>query len=84
MQGSPQRVVSAAEAAMKELSLTVLTAKSSGVDGLITARTAQDKKIIVKVYRESETTSRVAIKVGFLGDKPIGRAIIAETKKRLD
>ena len=84
LQASPQRVVSATQAAMKALSLTVLSAESSGVDGLVTARTAQDKKITVKVFRDGDTTSRVTIKVGLLGDKPIGSAIIAETKKRLE
>lgn len=84
LQASPERVVAAVEAAMKELSLTVLTVESSGVDGLITARTAQDKSVTVKVNRQNDDLSRVTIKVGVIGDKPIGSAIIAKTKKRLE
>ena len=37
-----------------------------------------------QVSREGSEMTRVAIKVGYVGDKGIGHAIIAETKKRLE
>lgn len=82
-QASPDRVVAATEAAMKALDLTVIHAVHSKIDGKIVGRTAQDKQITIRVEREGDEMSRVAIKVGYIGDKAIGHAIIAETKKRL-
>ncbi len=83
-QASPDRVVVATEAAMKALDLTVIRAVHSKIDGKIVGRTAQDKQITIRVKRQGDEMSRVAIKVGYLGDKAIGHAIIAETKKRLE
>ena len=82
-QASPDRVVAATEAAMKALDLTVIHAVHSKIDGKIVGRTAQDKQITIRVERQGDEMSRVAIKVGYIGDKAIGHAIIAETKKRL-
>lgn len=84
MQGTPDRVVQAAETALKELKLTVYTAESSKVDGQIKAETAQGKGITVNVHREGDSHSRMTVKVGHLGDKSISQAIIAETRKRLE
>ncbi len=84
LQATPDRVVAAAEAALNELELTVVSSHASKVDGRITARTAADKSITVKVKRESDTTSRMTVKIGVVGDKPISEAIISETRKRLE
>ena len=81
---SPDRVIAATEAAMKELDLTVTYAVSSKIDGKIVGRTAQDKQITIRVERETDEVSRVTIKVGYIGDKAIAHAIIEETKKRLE
>ena len=83
-QASPDRVIVATEAAMRELDLTVIHAVHSKIDGKIVGRTAQDKQITIRVAREGDEMSRMAIKVGYIGDKAIGYAIIAETKKRLE
>ena len=82
-QASPDRVVAAMEKAMKALDLTVIRAVHSKIDGKVVGRTAQDKQITIRIEREGDEMSRVAIKVGYIGDKAIGHAIIAETKKRL-
>ena len=83
-QASPDRVVAAMEKAMKALDLTVIRAVHSKIDGKVVGRTAQDKQITIRIEREGDEMSRVAIKVGYIGDKAIGHAIIAETKKQLE
>lgn len=84
LSAAPDKVVEAAKDAIKGLELTIVSSSASKVDGQITARTAQDKAITVKVLREGDERSRMTVKIGTLGDRAIGEAIISETKKRLE
>jgi hypothetical protein len=81
---SPDQVVAAAEKALAELELQTISSSSSKLDGWIEARTAQDKKVEIKVKLEGEGVSKASVKVGALGDETISEAIIQKTRAQLE
>lgn len=81
---NPDQVVEAAKAAAEELQLQMITATSSKVDGKLSAQTAQGKTVTIEVNREAEGVSKVAVKVGALGDEAVTNALLEKTRARLD
>jgi L-fucose isomerase-like protein len=80
----PDHVVAAVEAALKELELGTVTASATKLDGEVSAKTAQDKDVKIKVKRSGEGVSSMSVHVGAFGDETISNAIIAKTKEHLD
>jgi hypothetical protein len=80
----PDQVVAAAEQALAELELQTISSSASKLDGWIEARTAQGKKVAIKVKQEAEGVSEVSIKVGTLGDRTISEAIFEKTRVQLE
>ena len=80
----PPAVVAAAESALGEMDVVILGQSSSELDGVLTARTAQDKKVTIKVKRQTDKTSTVSIRVGTFGNEPLSRNILDRMKKRLE
>ena len=83
MQGRPDQVVSATQAALKELKIEELSADATKVDGEVRARSAQGKNITIKVATESEGVSKFTVRVGKAGDRTISNAIIDKTRENL-
>ncbi|NOT02105.1 MAG: DUF3568 family protein [Phycisphaerales bacterium] len=81
---NPDEVVEAAKGAAEELGLQMITSTSSKVDGQLQAQTAQGKTVTIEVNREAEGVSKVAVKVGTLGDEAVTNAILEKTRARLD
>ncbi|MCI0364968.1 MAG: DUF3568 domain-containing protein [Phycisphaerales bacterium] len=83
LDASVDQVAQAAKAAVEELGLTVLSSHASSLDGEIIARTAQDKKVTIKVRKVTDTTSHISIRVSVFGDQAMSQTILDKIKARL-
>ncbi len=73
----------AASKAITELQFASVEEKKDALVAIITARTAEDIKINVKVERTSETLSTVRIRAGVLGNEKLAQTILAKIKENL-
>ncbi|MEM7576234.1 MAG: hypothetical protein AAF328_02060 [Planctomycetota bacterium] len=77
----PDRVAAAAEATLREMGLTGITAAASQVDAMVVGQTAMGKEVKVTAQVAGATTSRV--KVTHLAGMPLANAVIDGIEKRL-
>jgi hypothetical protein len=68
---------------MDELKLAVLQKNSDSMSGQIVARDVADKKITISLTATTDGKTKLAIKVGFLGDEAKSRLIYELIKKKL-
>jgi len=80
---TPQQVVKAAESALKEMEVNVTAADASGIDGKVVGRTALDKKVEVTVKRETDTQSKLWIRIDTFGDEALSRQILEKIRTKL-
>jgi len=83
VQAGPRDVAAAAETALNEMGINVLSSSSDDTGGTITARNAQDKKITIEINRLNESASTISIRVGMFGDEALSRAIYERVKASL-
>lgn len=76
-------VVSAAEGALKEMDLIVVSVRSSSAEGEVIGRTAQDDRVLIKVYAETDTITRYTIRIGTFGNEALSRHIDEKIRERL-
>jgi hypothetical protein len=80
---APDQVAAAAEAAMKDMGLAVVSSQASKLDAKVVGRTARDTKLQVIVKAESTGTSKVSIRAGHFGDDALQSQLLGEIQKRL-
>ena len=73
----------AANRAVTQLQFVKVNEKKDALTATMIARTAEDKKIEIKVVRAGDTTSRVQISVGVFGDEGQSLAILDKIKANL-
>jgi len=73
----------AANKAIVDLQFSKIDVKKDALVAIITARTAEDTKISVKVERSSDTISTVRIRAGVIGDEKLSNIILARIKEAL-
>ena len=73
----------AADRAITELQFIKISEKKDALNAILTARTAEDKKIEIKVNRVGDTTTQVQIRVGVFGDEGKSLAILDKIKSNL-
>jgi ABC-type glycerol-3-phosphate transport system substrate-binding protein len=83
LQGTPQQVVGAAKTALDDMDMKFVTHAATSMDGSVSAKTAQNKQIDIKVTKAGDNVSKMSVRVGVLGDQSISDAVIRETKERL-
>ena len=79
----PPAVVDAVKAEFESMGLMAVEGTSTDLDGKVSASTAQDRKISVKVNREGENASRLKVHVTPVGDTDISMTIIQRVRSRL-
>ncbi|MDX2187675.1 MAG: DUF3568 family protein [Opitutaceae bacterium] len=67
--------VEAANEAIAGLRFAKVSEKSDALTGTIIARTADDKKVEVKLERVTDNTTKVRIRVGVFGDQAISMQV---------
>ena len=80
---TPDKVAVAAEAALKDMSLTVISARGSAFDADVVARTAGDAKAHVVAKARGERASWVSVRVGVFGDDGMSARIMQAINKHL-
>jgi hypothetical protein len=73
----------AANRAVSQLQFVKISENKDALNAILTVRTAEDKKVEIKVVRIGDTTSQVQIRVGLFGDKGQSLAILDKIKANL-
>jgi len=76
------RAWEAASKAMDDLEFAVTSKEKDAFFGQLIARGAGDKKIRVKVKKQSDTVTEIRIRVGMFCDESMSRQILDRIKKR--
>jgi hypothetical protein len=83
LEARPPQLVAASEEVFEEMNIAKVSSASTEVDGKVVGRTARDKKVAVTVKTESESFSKLSIRVGTFGDEALSRQILDGIKKRV-
>jgi len=70
-------------AAMSDLQYAVVSKNKDAINAKIIARTSGDKKIQVKLEKQSDTVTEIRIRVGTFGDEALSRQILDKIKTHL-
>lgn len=69
--------------AIKQLQFAMISEKKDALTADLKARTAEDKKIDIKVIRVTDKTSKIQIRVGLMGDEGQSLVILDKIKQNL-
>lgn len=69
--------------AAEQLRFAKINEGSDALARIITLRTAEDKKIEIKLSRTTDTLTHVRIRVGVFGDETISRALLEKIQANL-
>ena len=83
VEASPPKVVEASEAALKGMEIDVTSSEKSGIDGRVVGRSALNKKVEIAVKRETDTTSKLSIRIDTFGDEALSRQIYDKIRAEL-
>lgn len=75
--------VKATSKALKNLQFAAIATKSDAISGIVTAKTARDEKIEITITSVTPTQTRLDIRVGSFGDKPVSQRILSEILNEL-
>jgi hypothetical protein len=78
-----ENVARAADKAIAQLQFLKLSEDKDALTATLTARTAEDKKVIIDVKREADHLTKVQIRVGDFGDKSVEQAIFDRIRANL-
>lgn len=77
------RTVRATTGALKKLQFSAIVTRADALAGVVTAKTARDEKIEVTLTSVTPLQTRVDIRVGTFGDKPVSQRILSEIQLQL-
>ncbi len=80
---TPDEVAEAAVDTVEDLQLVLIEKSATKLDALVVARTAQDEPVRIKINREGNNVSKVAVRVGTVADEEISLEVIEGIKSRL-
>lgn len=81
--GSFDRVWTAAAAALKQMEFKGVVEQKDALAGTLTARRADDTPVTLKVEPAGGDATRVKVRVGTFGDRPVSEAIQARIVQNL-
>jgi hypothetical protein len=73
----------AANAALLQLQFPKVEETKDSLKATLTARTGDDKKVVIILTREGDNLTKVQIRIGFFGDEMISRAVLDHIKSSL-
>jgi hypothetical protein len=77
------RTVKATTKALKNLQFAAVVTKADALSGIVSAKTARDEKIEVTITSVTAVQTRLDIRVGAFGDKPVSQRILSEILQQL-
>lgn len=75
--------VRATNRAIEQLKFAKISQKEDALIAVLVARNAADKKIEIRLEKQSETVTKVKIRVGTFGDEALSVAILDKVKMNL-
>jgi Protein of unknown function (DUF3568) len=75
--------VRATDTTIAQLQFLKLSDDRDALTATLTARTAEDKKVIIDLKREGDHLTKLEIRVGDFGDKPLEQAIFDRIRTNL-
>ena len=78
-----ERTVKATTSALKTLQFSSITTRADAISGIITAKTARDENITITITSVTPVQTRLDIRVGAFGDKPVSQRILTEIQQHL-
>jgi hypothetical protein len=79
---SLDRAWNASQAAMGSMGFSLTSQEKDGFSGKLIARGAEDKKVTVKLKRQTDEVTQIGIRVGTFGDETLSRQVLEEIKKQ--
>ena len=83
LNGSLAQCTRATDKAIKQLKFAKIEEKSDALTSDIVARTAEDKRVEVKLTTDNNQVVKVSIRVGIFGDSRISEAVLEKIKANL-
>ena len=77
------RTVKATTKALNNLQFAEVVTKADALSGIVTAKTARDEKIEITITSVTPIQTRLDIRVGAFGDKPVSQRILSEILQEL-
>ena len=78
-----ENAVRAANRGLQELEFAKISENKDALTAILISRTADDKKVEVKVTKVTESTTRVQIRVGIFGDEALSLTVLDGIKEHL-
>jgi hypothetical protein len=76
-------VARAASTALQQLQFIKSSEKKDALIAILTARTAEDRNVEIKVRRQSDKLTTIAIRVGLFGDETLSRIVLEKINANL-
>lgn len=83
LSSSYDKTRNAVDRAIQQLEFARISEKHDALTAVFVARTAEDRKITIKVSRVDDLNSRVEIRVAFFGDQTLSMTILDRIKTNL-
>ncbi len=80
---TPGEVIEAAKDVVTEMKLILISSETTDVGGMLVARTAQDRKVVITAEAQSDDVSRVSVLVGTWGDEETSMTILEKIRENL-
>ncbi len=77
------RTVKSTTRALQNLQFAAVATKADALAGVVTAQTARDEKIEITITSVTPVQTRLDIRVGAFGDRPVSQRILAEIQAEL-
>ena len=77
------RTVKATTKALQNLQFAGIATKTDALSGIVTATTARDEKVEVTITSVTPVQTRLDIRVGAFGDRPVSQRILSEIVQEL-
>jgi hypothetical protein len=74
----------ATQRALAELEFAMIDQSRSGVDARLVHRTALDKKVEIKLKKDTERLTKIEIRVGVVGDQELSLTLLDKIRAELD
>lgn len=78
-----ESAVRATNRGLQALEFARISENKDALTAIVIYRTADDKKVEVKVTKVTETTTKVAIRVGIFGDEKLSMTVLDKIKENL-
>lgn len=78
-----EKAATAANLAIKQLQFAEISEKKDALTAILIARTAEDRKVEIKVIKVGDQSAKVQIRVGVFGDEALSLTILDKIKTNL-